>query len=291
MFGFKLWGNFATFRDPLTITHNLTLPIPPKTTTGGIMAAILGIDYNDYFKDDEYFDFQYSLITQKLIRKKSFAQNYIADYTDRSAKKLDVMIDYYSTKKNLMELTDERGKLLFIKNPTKVEEKKTIAIEKKIEKVKRDYDKKHQNYTQSLQTQFPKSKPIFRELLLNPEYLIFVKNFKYENKILEYLKNHKSEYNLYMGNTEFAANYEYIPCESINISLRNLNSFTTHSDKIIFEAGKKYTSLFLATKVVGDREYRDYRKLILCNKDLNLKTEITGCKIKTEFREYNCEFI
>ena len=139
MFGFKLRGNFATFRDPLTITHNLTLPIPPKTTTGGIMAAILGIDYNDYFKDDEYFDFQYSLITQKLIRKKSFAQNYIADYTDRSAKKLDVMIDYYSTKKNLMELTDERGKLLFIKNPTKVEEKKTIAIEKKIEKVKRDY--------------------------------------------------------------------------------------------------------------------------------------------------------
>ena len=50
MFCFKLWSQFGVFRDPLTITQNMTFPIPPKTTVGGMLAAILGIDYNELFE-------------------------------------------------------------------------------------------------------------------------------------------------------------------------------------------------------------------------------------------------
>ncbi len=91
MFGFRIWGKFAAFRDPLTITQNLSLPIPPKTTVGGIMAAILGIDYNDYFEDEDFFQFEYSLILTKPVRKKSFVQNYIGDYTGISATKCNTI--------------------------------------------------------------------------------------------------------------------------------------------------------------------------------------------------------
>jgi len=73
MIAFKLWSNFGVFRDPLTITQNITFSIPPKTTIGGMLAAILGIDYNDYFQDETYFDFQYSVVLLSTIRKKSFA--------------------------------------------------------------------------------------------------------------------------------------------------------------------------------------------------------------------------
>src|SRR4030042_3449114 len=141
MIGFKLWGHFAAFRDPITITQNLTLPIPPKTTIGGLMAAVLGIDYNDYFNDNRYFDFQYSLISLNPIRKKSFAQNYIEDYTKkRSGQKLDSMYKFY--------LNNNDKKLFDLLN-LKFSEK------------------------------FTKPKPIYRELLINPSFLIFIKDYKY----------------------------------------------------------------------------------------------------------------
>ncbi len=72
MFGFKLWGDFAVFREPLAITQNITFIIPPKTTIGGMLAAILVIDDDDGFSDEDFFDFKYSLILDKEIRKKKF---------------------------------------------------------------------------------------------------------------------------------------------------------------------------------------------------------------------------
>lgn len=255
MFALKLWGKFAAFRDPLTITQNITLPIPPKTTIGGIMAAILGIDYNDYFADDEYFNFKYSLILMNPTRKKSFAQNYIMDYTSRSQTKFKAMQDCFVSKDG--------------PNTSKT------------------YDKCITKFAE----QFPKSKPIFRELLLDSEFLVFVKDYKYEEKIIYYLKNHESAYNLYMGNTEFAANYKYLDCENIKSSVINLDSFTTQSENIKFEPGKVYTSIYAATKVTKDREYREYKKIVLCNAKISLRREAFRNLVKTEFGEYACEFI
>jgi CRISPR-associated protein Cas5h len=291
MFGLKLWGRFAAFRDPITITQNITLPIPPKTTIGGMMAAILGIDYNIYFNDEEYFDFKYSLVLPRTIRKKSFTQNYIADYTKESGNKFDIMAKYYKSVDILRELIIDKKQLISENDDSEAFNKKIANIENKIQKAKEDNDKKYQAYMERLYKKFPKPKPIFRELLLNPEYLIFIDNFKYEQKLIEYLQSHKSEYNLYFGNTEFAANYEYWECETSKIISNKLNSFTTHSDLIVFEAGKKYTPIYAATKTVADRTYRDYKKIILSDSEINLKSNIGGYNIKTKFGEYNCEFI
>ena len=92
MFGFTLRAGFGAFRDPLTITQNMTFSIPPKTTVGGMLAAVLGLDYKDWFGDDGFFDFGYSLVLPNPVRKKSFAQNYVMDYTKISGVRFDSML-------------------------------------------------------------------------------------------------------------------------------------------------------------------------------------------------------
>jgi len=291
MFGFRLWGKFGAFRDPLTITQNITLPIPPKTTVGGIMAAILGIDYNDYFKDDEFFQFKYSLVLTKPVRKKSFVQNYIEDYTTVSAKKCNIIKEFFVVKAEYEKLKNEKKALLEKEDLSKTEVKKLANIDKKIESKEEGVEKKSQKYNSTILKPFrEKTKPIFRELMLDPEYYIFVKDFKYENQLTEYLKNHYSAYNIYLGNTEFAANFENIEIEAERKYLRNLDSFTSQPGKIIFEVGK-YTNIYAATRVVGKREYRDYRKLIICDRGIKLKDEIEGYSIKTKQGVFNCEFV
>ena len=82
MFAFKIWGKFACFRDPLSISQNITLPLPPKTTVGGMLAALLGVD--DYLGDENFMDFGYSVVLDGAISKKTFSQNYINDYTKKT---------------------------------------------------------------------------------------------------------------------------------------------------------------------------------------------------------------
>jgi len=81
MFVFEIWGKFASFRDPFTISQNISLPIPPKTTVAGMMASILGVE--NYLEKDSFRDFDYSVVALNPIRKKSFSQNYINDYTSK----------------------------------------------------------------------------------------------------------------------------------------------------------------------------------------------------------------
>lgn len=252
MFGFKLWSKFGVFRDPLTITQNITLIAPPKTTIGGMLAAIIGIDYNDYFNDHSYFNFKYSLIMPYEIRKKSFTQNYIEDYTKKSKIKINKSM-------TLRKITNEE----------------------------RYIDEIVKFYSQAM----TKPKPIYRELLINPKYFIFIKNFKYQDKITKMMKKHYSSYFLYMGNTEFAANYKYIDVKSKTIESDMLDSFTCKNDLIKFEPNKKYTKMYAATRTIKDREYRDYKSLIFSNKKIKLKRKIKIEKIETENGIFNCEFI
>ena len=92
MFAFKIWGKFACFRDPLGISQNITLPIPPKTTICGMLAALLGID--NYLNDDRFDDFKYSVILDAPILKKSFSQNYINDYTKFTKSHLNSLLKF-----------------------------------------------------------------------------------------------------------------------------------------------------------------------------------------------------
>ncbi len=250
MFAFNLWSRFGAFRDPITITQNVTLSIPPKTTIGGILAAILGIDYNDYFNDSDFFDFKYSLVLNTPIRKQSFTQNYIEDYTSKSHLKHDSM-------KKLIQ--------------------SAITIEK---------------FWERLSSKMPKPKPIRRELLLNPDYLIFVKDFKYENQAVEMLKSHKTCFALYMGNTEFPANYKFVECGNIfEKQLSKIDSFTLFQDNIKFEAEKKYTTTYTATKVVNKRQYRDFKRITISDNGIIFQKPKSGHLIQTSIGNYHCEFI
>ncbi|MCR8684683.1 CRISPR-associated protein Cas5 [Campylobacter ureolyticus] len=82
MFAFKIWSKFGAFKDPMTISQNITLNFPPKTAVAGMMAAILGVD--EYLKDDGFNSFKYSVVTNSNTLKKSFSQNYINDYTKKT---------------------------------------------------------------------------------------------------------------------------------------------------------------------------------------------------------------
>ena len=68
MLAFEIWGKFASFKDPFTISQNLTFNLPPKTAVGGMMASLLGLPYQTekddiaYFDEVDFFDFQYSCI-------------------------------------------------------------------------------------------------------------------------------------------------------------------------------------------------------------------------------------
>lgn len=293
MFGFKLWAGFGAFRDPLTITQNMTFSIPPKTTIGGMLAAVLGMDYQDYFDDPEFFDFGYSLILLNPIRKKSFAQNYIEDYTKKSALRLDSMLKVRDKEKK--HSGHEKQKRDIESNAAigeKERNKKISDLEKKIKTSKKELTKAMDDWTKNSTERYPKSKPIFRELLINPAFLVFIHDFKFETDIVKCMKNHESAYPLYMGNSEFAANYTFVECTSWESKdVTKLSSFTGSPDKIAFEPDKKYTSVYAATRTVESREYREFQHVVVCDQPIRLSDAITGYEIITKSERYECDFI
>ena len=292
MFGFKLWGKFGSFRDPITITQNMTFSIPPKTTVGGMLASILGIDYNDYFNDNTYFDFGYSLILKNPVCKKSFVQNYIMDYTAKSLNRLNLMLNIRDNNQKLLLHEKQKKKLEAEELSTKAEEKKIKSLGKKVATTKEKLNKSIDVWKEKSAVKFTKAKPIYRELLIDPSFYIFINKFKHEDKIIELMKEHLSGFPLYMGNSEFAANYQFIDCYKYEKEkIMELDSFTGNPGKIKFETGKKYTNVYAATRTTGSREYRDYKNMVVCDKKIILSSAIDGYSLNTYIGDFNCEFI
>ncbi len=291
MFCFKLWSRFGAFRDPLTITQNLTFPIPPKTTVGGMLAAVLGIDYSDYFNDPNYFNFSYSLVLAGPVRKKSLAQNYVADYTKESESKFNAIADFAKKREKHRSLQEKRAALELKETPSRAEEKFLADAAVKIETAQKDVDKSIKKCTLFLEKGFRSPKPIFRELLMEPAYLIFIKNFKYEDRIIACLKNHESAFSLYMGNSEFAANYLFMEHTREKIESETCHSFTQNGKQIQFEERKKYTTVFMATRSCAERQYRDYKHLVLCDQPIHMKKPVKIDCIECQEGKFHCEFI
>jgi len=295
MFGFTLRAGFGAFRDPLTITQNMTLSIPPKTTVGGMLAAILGLDYHDWFGDAGFFDFGYSLILQNPVRKKSFAQNYVMDYTKIASLRFDSLLKVRDKIHDLDHHENERAHAVSPDSGKTFNEKELKKIEKlgvKIEKAASDLDKSMTDWAEKTSEKYSKPKPIFRELLINPAYLIFIHGFRYEDEVKRLMKNHESRYPLYMGNSEFPATYTYIDCLSAEKKPLNvLDSFTGNPGNIRFEQGKKYTHIYAATRTTGDREYRDFRSVVVCDHPISLSKAVEGYRVQTDSGDYGCEFM
>lgn len=292
MFGFKLWAGFGAFRDPLTITQNMTLSIPPKSTIGGMLAAVLGMDYKDVFSDPDFFDFGYSLILLNPVRKKSFSQNYIEDYTKKSATRIDIMLKIRDLEKIISDHKKQKRQIESNDTISEKEHKKISGLDKKIKTSQLALMKAGNDWMKKSSGRYPKSKPIFRELLINPAFLVFIHNFKFESDIVNCMKKHESAYPVYMGNSEFAANYSFVQCASWESKdLTELSSFTGSPDKIEFEPNKKYTSVYAATRTMGQREYRNFKHVVVCDKSIRLTDAISGYEITTGSEMYWCDFI
>lgn len=246
MFAFEIWGKFASFRDPFTISQNISLPIPPKSTVAGMMASILGVE--NYFDDSAFNEFEYSVIVLSPITKKSFSQNYINDYTSQMK----------------IHLND--------------------LIKGDIEKIATGLRKKKSP-----------QKPINRELLLNPRYLIVVNNFQYEKTISEHLQQKISKFPFYLGNSEFAGNFRWVALKSMQktqIDEVNVDSFILEQDlqHIEFQEGTRYSSISFATHLNTDRTPMNAVTVITGSKPIVLKnSEI--CQLELESRVYHCRFI
>ena len=247
MFAFEIWGKFASFRDPFTISQNISLPIPPKTAVAGMMASILGVE--EYLEEDKFSSFNYSVVTLNPIRKKSFSQNYINDYTSK------VQTQINSLKKS-------------------------------------DYAK----LANGLRDRRNPQKPINREILLDVSYLIFVKEFADEDKIVEHLENRVAKFPLYLGNSEFAGNFRLIKIydiqEILNMPSAKVDSFILDRDikNIEFEEGLRYTTLSFAIRLNRNRSPIEMGSVILGSLPIRVKN-LTLYRIKSEDRVYYCRFL
>lgn len=307
MFVFKIWGNFASFRDPLTISQNISLPLPPKTTVGGMMASILGI--GNYFEEENYFDFDYSCVVLNEIRKKSFFQNYIEKYTSRVGTKLtsyETAIKKYreveKVKEKLFSLKQEKQELLGQISLKKVQmtklEKLPLQIYKQVKTISKKckiLDQEIDKFQQKQNETFTKPKPTNRELILNPAYLIIIDNFKYEEVIVKLLKEHCSIFPFYLGNSEFGGNFQYIDAKIIQYEIDEVDSFTDNAEIIDFNFEQKYSNLTMPLKTVNNRQYKDFQKIIFSDKTIKLKEKIKGLKLEflldNKPMEIGCEFI
>ena len=62
----------------------------------------------NYLNDPEFFNFRYSLVLEKPVRKKSFVQNYVANYTKGSEKKFNAIKKYLESRKKQKNLLFEK---------------------------------------------------------------------------------------------------------------------------------------------------------------------------------------
>lgn len=246
MLVFEIWGKFASFRDPFTISQNISLSVPPKTTVAGMMASILGVE--KYFEDKAFQRFSYSIVPLTPISKKSFSQNYINDYTSKTQTHINNLV------KNNMEKVSEglRDK----KNP---------------------------------------QKPINREILLNPRYLIIIKDFEYETELEHHLKEKISKFAFYLGNSEFAGNFRYVSIEQsreVEVQQVNVDSFILEEDLecIVFEENIRYSNLSFATIFDEERSPTAFVTVILGSRPISLENTSIA-QIKCNDRIYHCRFV
>lgn len=246
MFAFKIWGKFACFRDPLGISQNITLPIPPKTTVCGMLAALLGVD--NYLNDDRFDDFKYSVVLDGSILKKTFSQNYINDYTKFTKSHLNSLLKFDMQKISL-GLRDNKAP----------------------------------------------QKPINRELLIYPKYVIFIDKFKLEDEAIYNLKNRICKFPFYLGNSEFAGNFEFIEItnyEEKKFDAISIDSFVLQDDvkNLDFEEGVLYSPISFASTLTPERSPGSGINLILSNKQIKAR-DIKVCEIVFGDTIYHCRFV
>lgn len=246
MIAFEIWGKFATFRDPFTISQNITLPIPPKSTVAGMMASILGS--TDYLSDQAYKNFSYSVVTLGQIRKKSFSQNYINDYTKKSLTQLNHL------KKGLFS-----------------------------------------GVAKGFRDSKAPQKPINRELLIDPKFLILVENFAYEKILADLMKERITRFPFYLGNSEFAGNFKWLDIQSVERIKKEkceIDSFVSAKEieNIIFHPNSRYTPLSFASALDENRSPLSKVEIIYSDNPIEMR-EVEVLEVVIDERVFRCKMV
>ncbi len=139
------------------------------------------------------------------------------------------------------------------------------------------------------------SKPTSREILLKPSYIVFVDGFIYENKIIKMMKNHETHYSIYMGNSEYPANYELLNIESISKERSNIiNSITTYNS---FDFGKikediRIDEVSIPRGYIEDKRiHKSFIDIYFSKEELILKNEVDILNVKIPHNSFNIELI
>ena len=138
-------------------------------------------------------------------------------------------------------------------------------------------------------------KPINRELLIDPRYTIFINKFKFENEAIDSLKNRISKFPFYLGNSEFAGNFEFMEIANFvnkNFDEVSIDSFVPQSmaQKICFDENVLYSPICFAKSLDSDRSPKTHINLIVSNDQIRTKN-IEACEVICAQKTYRCIFV
>lgn len=129
-------------------------------------------------------------------------------------------------------------------------------------------------------------KQFYRELLINPKYRIYVDFEDVEKKelvekIVNYMKNRKSLFTIYMGINLCLANYSFVgffdkKLEKSN-EFVNFQSFLPLPSDFKIEEGRKYTDMRIPTTVEKGRIFGGFKDILV---------ETSGMSIKAKYKNY-----
>ena len=132
-----------------------------------------------------------------------------------------------------------------------------------------------------------KRKQFYRELLLNPQYRIYIDTSKTDSEkvvgIIKNMKRHKSLFSLYLGVNFCLANFEFIgefERQDINNNKEyvDIDSFIPVEYGFKPEEGRNYSDIRIPTTVNEERFFGGWHDLLV---------EYTGQTIKTKLPSYS----
>lgn len=85
---FDIWGDFGQFRKFYTTSSPLTFSFPPRTAVAGMLAAIAGVNKNEYLKHFSKADAHIALRIMKPVKKCRVSYNLIDTKTAKLMSKI-----------------------------------------------------------------------------------------------------------------------------------------------------------------------------------------------------------
>jgi len=125
-------------------------------------------------------------------------------------------------------------------------------------------------------------KQFYRELLINPQYEIYIDFSSVESKkaqiIINNIKNHIAKYPIYLGINIALANFEFLgEFESKKIEtdeFTQIDSAILLDSKFEIESDKNYSDIRVATKIEANRIFRDFQDLLVETSGKSIKAKV-----------------